>query len=532
MLNHPDSGWWLHMVFVSHKFIFVVLLLTLIMCFLVCIVTHKEQGTSGVNSQSSGSSVGGNLIWTKNVEDESGHYLGAGITTLSDDSIAITGQFNRPASAEASEQNQTVIRSPESNNDIFIACYDQEGTLDWEKRVGGASAFNEGSGIAALSDNSIVITGSFGGLVKFGSGEPNETKLETFLTTAGFEDTDIFIACYNPDGTLAWAKSAGGVAGGDFGCRIATLSDDSIVVTGGFYESAIFGAAEQNQTTLTSAGGWDIFIARYYRDGTLAWAKRIGGDTDGDYSYGITALSDDSIVVTGYFDAWASFASGEPNETVLNSDGFEDIFIARYNPDGTFVWVKSAGGLSRDFCYGVTAMSDNSTVVTGQFTGPAMFGLGEPNYTVLNAFDDNDIFIARYNPDGTLAWAKSAGGTSGEDEGKGIATLSDDSIIITGGFSESAIFGPDEPNETSLNSIGKRDIFVARYNPDGTLNWVERSGGEYSLNWVGGITALSDNSVVVIGNSRSSFILGEDELNQIVLTSTIDMNMFIARFAP
>jgi hypothetical protein len=170
------------------------------------------------------------------------------------------------------------------------------------------------------------VTGYFNGSATFGPGEPNQTV----LTSAG--SNDIFIAHYNPDGTLAWAERAGGASSyADEGLGITTLSDNSTVVTGNFYESATFGEGEPNQTVLTSAGTYDIFIARYNPDGTLAWAKRAGGASEYDYGYGITTLSDDSTVVTGVFEISAIFGPGEPNETVLTSAGYRDIFIARFN---------------------------------------------------------------------------------------------------------------------------------------------------------------------------------------------------------
>ncbi|MCX6645370.1 MAG: hypothetical protein NTY09_03295 [bacterium] len=241
---------------------------------------------------------------------------------------------------------------------------------------------------------------------------------------------------------------------------MTTLSDNSTVVTGRFYESGTFGPGELNETILTSAGYGDIFIARYNPDGTLAWAKSAGGGSDYDEGYGITMLSDNSTVVKGRFWGSATFGPGELNETVLTTDGVADadIFIARYNPDGTLAWAKRAGGTSDDYGQGITALADSSTVVTGRFYGSATF---EPGVTLTSA-GQADIFIASYNPDGTLAWAKRAGGTS-YDEGYGITTLSDNSTVATGVFGGSATFGPGEPNQTDLTSAGLFDIFIARY---------------------------------------------------------------------
>jgi len=426
---------------------------------------------------------------------------------------------------------QLRVTDNESETDVLdepleVAILPWSGTLNWAKRAGGASGGDYSLGITTLSDNSTVATGRFSGSATFGPGEANETV----LTSAG--SYDIFIARYNPDGTLAWAKRAGG-AYNETSYGSTTLSDNSTVATGEFYDSATFGPGEPNQTVLTSTGGFDIFIARYNPTGTLAWAKRAGGASGDDVGNEITTLSDNSTVVTGWFYVSATFGPGEPNETILTSDGGFDIFIARYNPDGTLAWAKRAGGASGyDGGRGITMLSDNSTVVTGLFFESATFGPGEPNQTALTSDGGYDIFIARYNTDGTLAWAKRAGGGD-SDAGFGITTLSDNSTVVTGYFYDSATFGPGEPNQTVLTSAGYFDIFIARYNPDGTLAWAKRAGGGSSENDLGnGITALSDNSTVVTGYFYDSATFGPGEPNQTVLTSAGYFDIFTARYNP
>src|SRR5690242_15503805 len=65
---------------------------------------------------------------------------------------------------------------------------------------------------------------------------------------------------------LAWAKRAGG-GQHDVGCSVAARADGSAWVTGWFKACAGFGAGEDGRTTLTSAGGDDIFLAQYHPDG-------------------------------------------------------------------------------------------------------------------------------------------------------------------------------------------------------------------------------------------------------------------------
>jgi hypothetical protein len=400
----------------------------------------------------------GMLLWAKHAGGEDWDE-GYGITTLSDDSVVVTGVFRYSATFGESEPNETVLTST-GYPDIFVARYDSNGMLLWAKRAGGI-AIDEGNGIARLSDNSTVVTGGFLDSAVFGEGEPNETVL---TSGGGTDDRDIFIARYSANGMLLWAKQAEGL-GMDEGCAITTLPDNTSIVTGYFGGSATFGPGEANETVLTAAASAEVFIARYNPDGTLLWAKRAGG-TGPCQGLGITTLSDDSVTLTGFFWGKATFGPGEPDETVLTSAGTYDVFIARYNPNGTLQWAKRAGGGGDywDWGYAITALSDNSVVVTGFFSESAKFGEGEINETVLTSAGYPDIFIARYNPAGMLMWAKAAGGTS-TDAGHGITALSDNSTVVTGSFIGSATFGESEPNETILTTAGGPDIFIARYAP-------------------------------------------------------------------
>jgi uncharacterized delta-60 repeat protein len=510
-------------------------------CFLAVLLVILVTGCPGSSNltkvkqagQATGPLSSGDLIWVKSAggAGASASARGYGITTLSDNSTVVTGRLQGSVTFGSGEPNQTVLTcvGPFYDSDIFIARYSPDGTLAWAKQAGGSSE-DCGYGITTLSDDSIVVTGSFFGSATFGQDEPNQTVL-TF--SAG--SWDIFIARFNPDGTLAWAKRAEGSSSGTqlWGNGITTLSDNSTVITGWFNVSAIFGPGEPNQTTLTTTGFPNIFIACYNPDGTLAWAKRACGDCGvATAGHGITMLSDNSTVVTGQFSGSATFGPGEPNQTVLTSAGIENVFIARYNQDGTLAWAKLAEGASRGFSDEITTLSDNSTVVTGSFSDLVTFGPGEPNQAVLTAVDNFDIFIARYNPDGTLAWAKCAGGTPDNDDGLGITALSDNSTVVTGGFYGSATFGSGEPNQAILTAVDNFDIFIARYNPDGTLAWAKCAGGISYDEYGSGITTLSDNSIVVTGSFQGSATFGQGEPNQTVLTSAGNNDIFIARFNP
>ncbi|TAH35800.1 MAG: hypothetical protein EYC70_12295 [Planctomycetota bacterium] len=375
------------------------------------------------------------------------------------------------------------------------------------------------SAIAEYDDAACVVTGNFRGTAIFGSGEPNETSL-----ASGGED-DISVARFNPDGMLAWAKRAGG-PGFDKGLAVASFADGSSVAGGFFEKNATFGAGEPGVTDLISLGGADIFLARYNDDGTLAWATSAGGPSFEQILHVVTSATG-TIYATGEFSDSCTFGIGEPNETTLVSQGQLDMFVAVYNSGGTLSGVRHVGGTGDQSGRDISTYPDGSFLVTGGMAGTATFGLGEPNETTLISDGDGDIFYARYNPDGTLAWAKRAGGL-GVDAGLGVARLTDDSFALVGTFNGMATFGVGEPNETVLTSAGAAaDIFYGRFNSDGTLIWVSRVGdtlGDVARD----VAAFDDGSFVITGTFRGTVVFGEGTPDEVSFSADGANDSFVA----
>ena len=237
-----------------------------------------------------------------------------------------------------------------------------------------------------------------------------------------------------------WATQAGSTST-DESRAISTLPDGSSIVTGYFQGTATFGSI-----TLTSAGQTDVFVAKIDASGTYLWATK-AGSTSYDGAWGISTLSDGSAIVTGYFQGTATFGS-----TTLASAGVWDVFVAKIDASGTYLWATKAGGTSTDYGYAISTLSDGSALVSGYFSGTATFGS-----TTLTSAGSDDVFVAKIDASGTYVWATQAGGTSSE-KGYGISTLSDGSAIVTGNFQGTATFG----STTLTSSAGSFDVFVAK----------------------------------------------------------------------
>jgi len=457
------------------------------------------------------------LLWAKRAgglsEDEARAVAG-----FADGSIVVVGHFEGTSTFGAGEAGETQLVAAGSS-DVFVAKYNADGTLAWAKRAGGFSN-DYGYGVAALSDGTCVVTGSFYSAATFGKGEANDTD----LTSNG--NYDLFAARYNADGTLAWARGLGNLHG-DEGRAVAALSDDTFVITGHFQDSVTFGSGEATETTLNSSGGSDVFLARYNPDGTLVWARKAGG-TSWDYGVAITRFANDTVAITGNFQGTATFGPGEGGQTVMTSAGIVDIFVARYNTDGSLAWAKRAGGNRNDYGNGIAALPDGSVAVIGNFItvdSPAVFGPGEAGETGLTSAGGSDIFLAKFAANGTLAWVKQAGGTSWE-YGQGVAALPDGSAVATGYFKDTATFGSGETNETDLTSDGDYDVFTAKFAGDGTLTNAKRGGGTGDDRGYA-VAATSTANAMTVGFFEGAATFGSGEATETELISAGDTDVFI-----
>ena len=140
---------------------------------------------------------------------------------------------------------------------------------------------------------------------------------------------------------------------------------------GGVWITGIFaGIATFGSHTLTASGNYDIFVAKLGPNGNWLWAVKAGG-IDYDYGYSIAVDGAGNAYVTGEFRYTSTFGSH-----TLTASGYSDLFVAKLNPSGTWLWAVRAGGGSYDEGYGIAVDGAGNAWVTGCFTGTATFEIG------------------------------------------------------------------------------------------------------------------------------------------------------------
>jgi hypothetical protein len=417
----------------------------------------------------------GSVIWAR----QDGAPRANGLSASSTGASHTVGQVRYSATFGAGEADETTLVT--GVYDGYVASYRPDGTLVWVRAIRAAASPENvvwAASVARLPDGACIVTGSFHGQVTFGAGEANETVLQT-LGTAPFAsadaDYDLFLARYEADGSLAWARRAGGDVK-DYSTAVVALPDGGAVITGLFRKTATFSPGEPGQIVLTSTYA-DLFVARYDAAGQVAWVSRVEQEelpdgeydplaTDYAYSQGLAVEPDGSLLVAGQVIGTVVFGAFEPTKTVFTSvdPSYGDAFVARYAPDGSFVWVRRAVAGGRYAGRHVVPTSDGGYVLGGSLWGDAVVGPGPGEIVspAFGAYSGTDVFLARYGADGTVAWARRVG-ADGDDDATGLAAFPDGSFGLVGTITGDVLFGAGEDRETTLSG----PVFIARWNADG-----------------------------------------------------------------
>ncbi len=348
----------------------------------------------------------GNLLWAKS-GDGSKNDIVTGVAADASGNVIITGYFDSPTLTFGSI---TLTNTFSNTKDIFIVKYDVSGNVLWAKVVGGTmDAYS--NQIATDLRGNILITGNFFNTTMiFGSDT---------LTNTNTSFNKAFVVKYNTNGNVVWAKAAGGL--GNEGLGIATDTSCNVMLTGIFSDSTItFGSV----TVRTTYSGGN-FIAKLDSLGNANWIETYF-ITDRVQSIAVD-LNGNSYLTGNFHTTQATIGS----YTITNdtTNGSRDIYLVKYDRNGTIVWVKSAGGSSNDYPYSIATDGNGNILMIGTFSGnKTIFGS-----TVLTCPDTYNIFIVKYNPMGNIVWGKAIDGAY-TNQGYGIATDINNNIYITGYF--------------------------------------------------------------------------------------------------
>ncbi|MFM9984009.1 MAG: SBBP repeat-containing protein, partial [Flavobacteriales bacterium] len=341
------------------------------------------------------------------------------------------------------------------SSDVFLSKYDQNGIPLWAKRFGG-SGTDRSAAVVADNSGQAFIAGFFSGTATFGT---------TTLTAA--DSSDVFVAKVNQNGDVIWAKQAGGI-GNDGATGVAIDGSGNVYITGQFRGTATFGS-----TTLTSMdydGGnnpsADIFTAKLDTGGNWIWVKQGSAGSD-ERPSDICTDGSNNVYICGQFSGDIEFDQVHTN-TVENAG-----YLLKYNSSGDEQWFSRITA-TLVFPQAIRCDSQGNVLVTGESIGQIIF-FGT-NTEIVSTTTAQSIFLAKYSSTGAVTWGREDGSDSYASS-KGIAIGSSNEAYITGLFECVFTEYSDELGPGLFNSAGFRDVFITRYNSDGTRVWNRQYGG-------------------------------------------------------
>lgn len=343
---------------------------------------------------------------------------------------------------------------------LFFLANTNAQSLDWVKTMGGQGG-EIGFDITTDASGNVITIGRFDDAGDFDPGPG------TFTLPSGFSN-DIFISKVDKNGNFKWARSMG-TYNEDDARAVAVDLAGNIYTTGNFIGSGDFDPGP-GIVNLGSSGSSDIYISKLDSNGNFVWAKSMGG-TGQDYARGIDIDANGSVFITGVFSGTADF---DPSSLIqsMASDGLTDIFIAKYSSSGNYTWARRIGGTSYDYGYALELTTTGDPVITGSFSSSCDFDMGS-GVTTLTPVGAYDVYICKYNSNGTFGWAKSMGSTD-TDGGNGLDIDSNNNIYLVGTFRLTMDFNPG--SGTANLTAQSSDAYVAKYDLNGNYLWAKRFG--------------------------------------------------------
>ena len=328
--------------------------------------------------------------------------------------------------------------------------------IGWERQIqASGSGYEYGEAIAVDSSGNAYVSGLFCNQMTLGS---------TTLVKIGI--CDMFLAKMAPSGYWYWAIQVGGA---DSRTK-STYHTISIANDGGVFLSGYSNASSLTFGSITIENSHSpsnsVFLAKSSSSGEWLWAKMVGGQ-NATYSKSVQSTPDGGVAVAGMF--YSPSISFDSYSIYNTNTSQSDIFVAKADADGNWLWASSAGGTEWDNAQDLVISSDGMLNVIGDYNDQAQFG----NHALSSTANDS-VFISTISEiNGTWMSAISLESNLYVTL-TGIGVGLDNSVTITGNFAGSMDFGVETLESVNNDAL---DLFVAKLDSDSNWVWASSAGG-------------------------------------------------------
>ncbi|PKN47141.1 MAG: hypothetical protein CVU59_03880 [Deltaproteobacteria bacterium HGW-Deltaproteobacteria-17] len=346
----------------------------------------------------------------------------------------------------------TGLYSLVSSTEIFLSRYGSDGTRLWTS-VWGSSIWDEPRSVTRDPAGNVYGIGISGSGI---DGNPFGNMKNSFISKYTATGTRLYTYQYN----TSYAHDL-----------VVDEADNRYIV---------------GQTTSTTP---DAILIKMLPSGGTTWSRTLGS-TASDIGRKIVRDGAGNLYIAG---TTAGSLGGQTHR------GGDDIFLAKYSPDGDLLWVRMWGTSSTDRQTGLALSSDGFLYISGYTAGSF------PGFTRVGF---NECVLIKVGTDGTEAWLRQWGGVvDSYSNAMDVATSADGQEIFVTGFFSGTL--------DSLVSNGLYDVFVTKFYFSGVRSWSRGYGTTGEEEGLGiGVTALGDVFAVGYsdGNLSGQGNLGSDDI--------------------
>jgi gliding motility-associated-like protein len=318
--------------------------------------------------------------------------------------------------------------------------------------TGGVSAGDDHSYDVKVDDDGFIyVTGFFSG---------NSADFDTFsIQNENWVDNCTpmgYVGKLDSDANWLWVDKFDGIYDnrGSRDNRIAIDAFSNVYVTGGFENTGNYGPL-----SLESEGEYDVFLFKMDKDGNWIWVQNVGSNKS-DRGNGIAIDRCNDIYINGEYRNPMEFAGANASNgtSTLSHKQKRDVFVAKCNSDGDWIWAKRARSSGVDKPYQMFVDQGKQVYICGTTSDTTIFNddviVYPPNVNDIT----NSAFVAQLDGSGVgeWQWAK-VGGSLMDDDDRTNDICADGfgNVYAVGFYENEANF-----DGITLISQGKKDIFV------------------------------------------------------------------------
>lgn len=400
------------------------------------------------------------------------------VNTTKTNQVIISGYTVSTTNIATTGAHQTTL----SDQDAFIAAFDNQGTRLWATYFGGPDQDRIYTAALDTNDN-IFIAG-------------NTTSLIGIATPGAFQQyissgDDAFMTKFSSTGALIWSSYYGGNAH-ELITAIEVDNSNKVYITGHTSSSDL--TCTPNAFRNSIDGYENAFLGAFDNNGNVIYNSYYikGSNTRGE---SISISNNGTIYFSGYTNDTETITYPSVHQT--NNNGYIEGFLVKLNPQFQMIWKTYIGGDHNDLIESMAIDSLENIYIVGKTK--SSIGIATTNSFQSSYSNNWDGFVIKLDSTCSQLWGTYI--QTGNSEEITAIKLKDSSIWFLGIVNGSNF--PTNSSALQTNNNGGFDNLIVNLSDTGGLIWSSYLGGtndEFGYD----LTFNNSNNIIITGQTGSN----------------------------